>query len=257
MNEKVNELNLKHTHFVTPHGLDEEGHYTTAYELAQIADYALNIKEFSEIVKTKVHNVTINGNAKTITNTNELLGYLNGVNGVKTGFTNGAGRCLVTSVDRDGFNIITVVLGADTKKIRTKDSINLIEYIYTKYELVNLEELINNEFANWNRINASRIIVNKAVSTGLKLGLENIKYKFYPVKKEDINNIKININSLKYLEAPVEKNKKIGEVKVQIGEKNVFSIEIITTNAIEKKNMWDYILELICRYKYIKLKTLQ
>ena len=257
MNKKANELNLKHTHFVTPHGLDEEGHYTTAYELAQIADYALNIKEFSEVVKTKVHNVTINGNVKTITNTNELLGYLNGVNGVKTGFTNGAGRCLVTSVERDGFNIITVMLGADTKKIRTKDSINLIEYIYSNYELVNLEELINNEFANWNKINANRIIVNKAVSTELKLELENIKYKFYPVKKEEINNIEININSLKYLEAPVEKNKKIGEIKVQIEEKNIFSVEIITTNAIEKKNMWDYMLELICKYKYIKLKTLQ
>lgn len=244
MNKKANELNLRHTHFVTPHGLDEEGHYTTAYELAQIADYALNIKEFSEIVKTKVHNVIINGNAKTITNTNELLGYLNGVNGVKTGFTNGAGRCLVTSVERDGFNIITVVLGADTKKIRTKDSINLIEYIYSNYELVNLEELINNEFANWNRINASRIVVNKAVSTELKLGLGDIKYKLYPVKKEEINNIKININFLKYLEAPVEKNKEIGEVKVQIDKKNICNVEIITTNILEKKNIWDYMLEL-------------
>lgn len=257
MNKKANELNLKHTHFVTPHGLDEEGHYTTAYELAQIADYALNIKGFSEVVKTKVHNVIINGNEKTITNTNELLGYLNGVNGVKTGFTNGAGRCLVTSVDRDGFNIITVVLGADTKKIRTKDSINLIEYIYTKYELGKLEELINNEFANWNKINASRIIVNKAVSTELKLELGNIKYKFYPLKKEEINNVKININSLKYLEAPVEKNKKIGEIKVQIGEENIFSVEIITTNVIEKKNVWDYMSELISKYKYIKINTLQ
>lgn len=257
MNKKANELNLKHTHFVTPHGLDEEGHYTTAYELAQIADYALNIKEFSEVVKTKVHNVTINGNVKTITNTNELLGYLNGVNGVKTGFTNGAGRCLVTSVERDGFNIITVVLGADTKKIRTKDSINLIEYIYSNYELVNFEELINNEFANWNKINASRIVVNKAVSTELKLALEDIKYKFYPVKKEEINNIKININFLKYLEAPVEKNKKIGKVEVQIKEKNIFSVKIIITNSLEKKNIWDYMLELIRKFKYIKLKTLQ
>lgn len=251
MNKKANELNLEHSHFITPHGLDEEGHYTTAYELAQIADYALNIKEFSEVVKTKVHNVTINGNVKTITNTNELLGYLNGVNGVKTGFTNGAGRCLVTSIERDGFNIITVVLGADTKKIRTKDSINLIEYIYLNYELVNLEELINNEFANWNRINANRIIVNKATTAELKLGLENIKYKFYPVKKEEINNIKVNINSLKYLEAPVEKNKKIGEVEVKIGEKNIFNLEIVTKENLEKKNVWKYILEFIYKFKYL------
>ena len=90
MNKKAQELNLKHTHFITPHGLDEEGHYTTGYELALIADYALNIEKIAKVVSTKVHNVNINGNIKTITNTNELLGYLDGVNGIKTGFTNGA-----------------------------------------------------------------------------------------------------------------------------------------------------------------------
>ena len=98
MNKKVEELNLKDTHFVTPHGLDEEEHYTTAYELAKIADYALNIEEIEKIVKTKTYTVSINGYSKNITNTNELLGYLEGVYGVKTGFTNGANRCLVTSV---------------------------------------------------------------------------------------------------------------------------------------------------------------
>ena len=126
MNKKAEELGLKDSHFVTPHGLDMPEHYTTAYELALIADYALNIEKISDVVRTKTYTVSINGNSKTISNTNELLGYLNGVNGVKTGFTNGAGRCLVTSVSRNGLNIITVVLGADTKKIRTKDSISLI-----------------------------------------------------------------------------------------------------------------------------------
>ncbi len=77
MNKKAEELGLKDTHFVTPHGLDEEEHYTTAYELAKIADYALKCKEFAKIVKTKNYTVTINGNAKNLTNTNELLGNLN------------------------------------------------------------------------------------------------------------------------------------------------------------------------------------
>ena len=156
MNKKAKELKLKNSHFVTPHGLDEEEHYTTAYELALITDYALNIDKIAEVVKTKSYTVSINGYSKTITNTNELLGYLDGVNGVKTGFTNGAGRCLVTSVERDGFNIITVVLGADTKKFRTKDSISLIEYVYSNYELVNLEELINQKFDEWSKINESK-----------------------------------------------------------------------------------------------------
>ncbi|MCI9366066.1 MAG: D-alanyl-D-alanine carboxypeptidase [Clostridia bacterium] len=73
MNKKAKELELKDTHFVTPHGLDESEHYTTAYELAKIADYALNIEEIANIVKTKSYTVNINGNPKNINNTNELL----------------------------------------------------------------------------------------------------------------------------------------------------------------------------------------
>ena len=120
MNEKANELDLKNTHFVTPHGLDETEHYTTAYELAKITNYALKNKKFSQIENTKTTTININGAPKTINNTNELLGNLNGVDGVKTGFTNNAGRCLVTSTSRNGHRIICVVLGADTKKIRTR-----------------------------------------------------------------------------------------------------------------------------------------
>ena len=253
MNKKSKELNLKHTHFITPHGLDEEGHYTTAYELALMADYALNIAKFSEVVSTKVHNVNINGHIKTITNTNELLGYLNGVNGVKTGFTNGAGRCLVTSITRDSFNVITVVLGADTKKIRTKDSISLIEYIYKNYELIDIEELVNKEFKNWQKINLHRITINKNESKNLEVELDNLQYTLYPVKKEEISNVKASISSLKYLEAPVEENTKIGEIRVENGKENICNIDIITKNRIDKKSTGYYFIELIGK---LKLQTM-
>lgn len=76
MNEKAESLNLKDTHFVTPHGLDEDEHYTTAYELAKIADYALKNPKFTKIVSMESYTVNINGNSKNIRNTNELLGYL-------------------------------------------------------------------------------------------------------------------------------------------------------------------------------------
>ena len=155
MNNKTEELGLEQTHFKTPHGLDDEEHFTTALELAKITDYALKIDKFKQVVATKTYTVTINNYKKTISNSNELLGNLYGVNGVKTGFTNGAGRCLVTSVDREGFNIITVVLGADTKKMRTKDSINLVEYVYNNYERINLQDLIKEEFNKWKSLNGS------------------------------------------------------------------------------------------------------
>lgn len=120
MNKKKDELELYNTHFVTPHGLDNDEHYTTAYELAKLTDYALSNEKFAQIVNTKTYNVTINGATRTINNTNELLGNLQGVNGVKTGFTANAMRCLVTSCTRNSNQIITIVLGCDTKKKRTR-----------------------------------------------------------------------------------------------------------------------------------------
>ena len=152
MNKKAQELGLKNTSFVTPHGLDEDGHHTTAYELAVLTDYALNNPKFAKVVNTKNYTVTINGTPKDLSNTNELLGYLQGVNGVKTGFTNNALRCLVSSTVRNNFNIITVVLGADTKKIRTMDSIKLIEYTYQNYEQVDLTKPLNEEYEKWKEL---------------------------------------------------------------------------------------------------------
>ena len=112
MNIKAKELGLSNSHFVVPHGLDNDEHYTTAYELAKMADYALKIEKFKEIVSTKVTTIYINGYARSINNTNQLLGSIAGVYGVKTGFTNGAGRCLVCSCKRGDLDIITVIIGA-------------------------------------------------------------------------------------------------------------------------------------------------
>ena len=244
MNKKANELGLKDSHFVTPHGLDNEEHYTTAYELALIADYALDIEKIAEVVKTKNYTVKINGYSKNITNTNELLGYLDGVNGVKTGFTNGAGRCLVTSIERDGFNIITVVLGADTKKFRTKDSISLIEYVYSNYEVVNLEELINKEYEEWKRISKKRIYIYKGKNNNIQTKLEEYKYKFYPIKKENIKNINIQIENINtYFEAPVRKNVLIGKLILSIGKEELLNIDILTNENIERKDIKNYIFE--------------
>lgn len=244
MNKKAEELGLKDSHFVTPHGLDMPEHYTTAYELALIADYALNIEKISEVVKTKTYTVAINGNSKTISNTNELLGYLNGVNGVKTGFTNGAGRCLVTSVSRNGFNIITVVLGADTKKIRTKDSISLIEYTYSNYELVDLEKIVQQKFDIWRTINENSIYVYKGKKNKLTTKIEDYKYKIYPVKKDKVKDIKVEIENMQMnFEAPVIKNKKIGDLVISISEEEIMRIDILTNNNVQRKGIREYILE--------------
>lgn len=245
MNKKASEMGLVNSHFMTPHGLDQEKHYTTAYELACMADYALNIPKFREIVGSKKYNITINARSSLIGNTNELLGNLYGVYGVKTGFTNGAGRCLVTACKRDDIDIITVVLSANTKKERTLDSVKLIEYANKNYDVINIEEKIKEKFNNWKQLNEKRIYINKAKTQNINLQIEELKYSKMAVNKKDIDKINIEINSLYYLEAPVYENQIIGNVKVKIGDETIAILNIYNKELIHKKDIFDYFIDFL------------
>lgn len=238
MNKKAKELGLNNTHFVTPHGLDNPAHYTTAYELALLTDYALNNKKFSEIVSCKTKTILINGQQREIYNTNELLGNLNGINGVKTGFTNNAGRCLVTSCTRDGKNIISVVLGADTKKLRTKDSIQIIEYTYATYSQIKLKEKIEDYFNNWTKEN--NIQIEKGKEEYVLPQLESIPYEHYLVKDGEEQHIEIQMECKTKMIAPVEANTAVGILKVMFENEKLLELELAVPNKIERKEPIDY-----------------
>lgn len=240
MNQKVKKLQLKTTNFVTPHGLDDPEHYTTAVELAKIADYALENETFCKIVGTKNYTITINGYPKNINNTNELLGYLPNVYGVKTGFTNNAGRCLVTSIKKDNMDIITIVIQADTKKDRTKDSINLINYIFSNYEKINIQEIVNKEFEEWCDINLKRINVNRANVDCYEVYKDELKQDTLVLKKEQISKITTEINAVYNYEAPVDANTLIGEQKILVDNETIEIDKIYFKNSIDKKSIWDY-----------------
>ena len=248
MNKKAEEIGLENTNFVTPHGLDADEHYTTAYELAMLTDYALENEIFASIVNTKTCNITINGYSRAISNTNELLGNLNGVYGVKTGFTNGAGRCLVTSVKRDDLDIICVVLGADTKKIRTIDSIKLIEYTFRSFQKVDITAIIENNFNDWKNINSGRIIIEKGIKKGIDIKLDKYNLNRYTIKNNTENLFNIKINAKIGLIAPVEENVKIGELQVMYGEEIILNIPILTAERVRKKGIVEYMLEMTRNY---------
>lgn len=238
MNEKASELGLTNTHFVTPHGLDDANHYTTALELAKLTDYAMNNETFAKIVGTKSITIYINNQPRQINNTNELLGTLNGVVGVKTGFTNNAGRCLVTETKRNNMDIITIVLGADTKKDRTKDSVNLIEYTFSKYKMYNVEEQIIEEFNKWKNINEKRILITKGKQSNPKLALGAIEKAIIPICDDD--KIEYSINVLTEVEAPVEQWNVIGTLTVKLNGEILENIDIVNINEVQKRDWKDY-----------------
>lgn len=250
MNAKCTSWNLTSTHFVTPHGLDNDNHYTTAYELAIITNYALKNETFHNFVETKNYTVTINGYPKTLSNTNELLGNLNGVYGVKTGFTNGANRCLVTAVKRDNMDLICIVLGADTKKDRTKDSIQLIEYAFKNYTMINIREKIMTEFNNWKMCNYSSFKVQKGISNNVDVILADLPFDFFPVNCNHINDVSIYIYCKTTFEAPLNADTAIGYLTVGVHNKNILSLDIYNSNSIFQKDLSDFLNDMIKNYTY-------
>ena len=247
MNEKAIELGLTNTHFVTPHGLDDANHYTTALELAKLTDYAMDNETFAKIVGTKSTTIYINNQSRQINNTNELLGVLNGVVGVKTGFTNNAGRCLVTETKRNNMDIITIVLGADTKKDRTKDSVNLIEYTFSKYKMCNLEEQIIKEFNKWKNINEKRILIIKGKTSNPKLALGAIEKAIIPICDND--KIEYSINALTEAKAPVEQWNVMGTLTVKLNGKILENIDIVNVNEVQKRDWKDYFKIVLNRFE--------
>ena len=241
MNEKANSLGLSNTHFVTPHGLDEDEHYTTAYELALLSNYAMNNEIFAKIVGTKNYTITINGYPKVLTNTNELLGVLNGVYGIKKGFTNGANRCLVTSCKRGNMDIICVVLGADTKKYRTTDSVKLIEYTFNNFTYVNIEEILSNYFEIWKREKFHTITIAKGVSNHLDITFEELPYSSIPIRNDLIDKLHVYINYESNLNAPIIKGTSIGTMTLELEGTTIYYSNIFINTDIERKNVFDYL----------------
>ena len=247
MNVKASSLGLTNTHFVTPHGLDNDEHHTTAYELALLTNYALENETFRKLVNTTNYTVSINGSPKNIHNTNELLGNLNGVYGVKTGFTNGANRCLVTACKRGDLDIICVVLGADTKKFRTQDSVKLIEYSFSNFHMINIKDSIINDFEVWKSNNLFRFKIDKGISSSVDVYLSEIPYTFYPVNK-DITSVSTNISSCFTFDAPFYKDCKVGCLDVFIGDEAIFSLDIFNLYTIDKMDTWSYLHSFFINY---------
>lgn len=256
MNTRATELGLKNTNFETPHGLDANNHYTTAYELAVLTNFALNNETFLKIVGTKSCTISINGRLKQISNTNELLGNLNGVYGVKTGFTNGANRCLVTACKRENLDIICVVLGADTKNFRTKDSIKLIEYSFKNFTPVRIEDIVLKEFENWKKNNLSNFKIIKGKNKNISIKILPLEHPTIAIDKNLIQSINIQINCQNILECPIKEKSIIGNVIVYSGNKEIANTSIILENDLDKKNVLDYIFELFSKKWWLEIKFL-
>ena len=145
-------------------------------------------------------------------------------------------------------DLICIVLGDEKKKDRTKDSIELIEYAFKHFKMVNIREKIMAEFDNWKMCNLSSFTVEKGISNNLDIILKDLPYEFYPVNCNHINDVSIYIYCNTTFQAPLQANCAIGYLTVSINNINILSLDIYNSNLILKKKYSDFWNNLIKEY---------
>ena len=229
MNDKVKQLGLKNTVFKNSTGLDEPGHYSSAHDMARIAKELLTheqILEFSKIYEDYLRTDT--QNKFWLVNTNKLVRFYEGADGLKTGFTDNAGYCMAVTAKRNNMRLIAIVLGEESGKVRNNETMELLDYGFNTYKV----DLIKSK--------------NDKVAT-VKLDKSNIEnVDIYP--KEDITILgKKTDPSLKYdleikidkIDLPIKKNTKVGRIIVKNNNKVVREVSAVIRDNLEKKNFID------------------
>ena len=227
MNEKAKEIGAKNSHFANTHGLDADGHYTTAYDLALITCYALNNDTFREIVSTKQIEITNSkpdqDGTRYLRNKNKLLFRLDGCIGVKTGFTNKAGRCLVSAIERNGMRLVCVVLNCGPM---FEESEKLLNFCADNYSLVDVTSLYNYD-------RKIKVLDGREKETTV-----GTKGKFiYPLSNYEQKKLRFLYILPETLTAPQKKGEEIGKIEVFLGNDLLFSEKVYTIEEIKPKTV--------------------
>lgn len=242
MNEKARLLGATSTHFTSPHGLDNDNHYTTANDLLIFTKYLLKIDYLAQLVNLKEATIKIGNRVKNIRTTNEMHSIYEDVTGVKTGFTNKAGRCLITSLKRNDRELIIIVLGADTKKQRTLETIQLINYGMNNFEKVDLYQKMKKQFL---------ISVEKSKEKRFEILISGEKFDL--LKKSEKDKIRYEYNISNKLIAPVREGQNLGEISIFLDDKLLNIVNLTAAYPIERKNIGEYFEEILKnKLKYIE-----
>lgn len=222
MNEKAKSLGCKNTSFKNPHGLDEKNHYTTAYDLSLIAKELVKYDYALKLTSTYEDYINIKGENHWLVNTNKLIRFYEGMDGLKTGYTDEAGYCLTSTMKKNNMRLLGIVMKEDTKEHRTEDTISLMEYGFSMYgsqTVINKDEFEETTYIS----NAD----NRNVKYYLK---DNVNL----IVNKNTKNIDYKIDKKLYdLKAPIKKNTKVGVLKISYDNKE-YSYDLIVKEDIKK-----------------------
>lgn len=225
-NEFVARLGLVDTHLVTPNGLHDDNHFTSALDLARVTAYALNNPTFAEIVKTQktvIPNEFKTNENRLLKNKNKLLAQLADADGVKTGYTKKAGRCFVGSATRNGMQLVCVLLDC---KPMFEDCAKLLERGFDEFELVDLLSAYDA---------CGKIKVTKADKN--EVGIFTRSEFVYPLTAQEKSNVHITRNLPESVAAPIKKNQEVGQLEINLGNDLIFCEKIYTINSVESNDL--------------------
>ena len=226
MNEKAGEIGAYNTHFANPNGLPDDNHYTTAFDLAKIAAYGYSIPHFEEIVSRQEATYEwVKDPSKQLRNENQMLWLYRGGNGVKTGYTEAAGRCLVSAARRDGMQLVAVVLDS---YYMWNDSIALLDYGFQNArpkDLVKKGEVVAKVKVADGRQDELELVAAESMIAAEKVG-ENGKVE----KKVEVPD---------EVAAPIKKGDVVGKVVCYYDGKRQGAINLLAANDVEYYSFWD------------------
>lgn len=226
MNQKVKDLGLKNTVFTNCTGLDEDGHYSTAYDMAMIAKELLKheqILEFSSVYEDYLR--VDKPNKFWLVNTNKLVRFYQGADGLKTGFTDAAKYCMAVTAKRDNMRLIAVVLGENSGKERNSETMELLDYGFNLYKV----DLVKSKDDN-----VGLLRIDKASKKEIKVYPE--KDITVLGKKSDASisyNVSLKLDSLKL---PMKKNSVVGKIFVKSGDKKILEVNAIIKEDVTNMN---------------------
>lgn len=232
MNRTALKAGAADSNFVNPHGLHDKKHYTTARDLAIISAYAMKNATFREIVSTKRIVIPWQGHDcdRELINKNKILSTLEGGDGIKTGYTSTAGRCLVASATRNGMNVIAVVLNCVPMFESCRE---LIDQAFTDYRNIDISEKIEDEvFARVN--NGKQKYVGLSVNEPI----------FYPLANNEESELKIETEGIVAMNAPVKKGKQNGKIKIYLKNRLLFEKKLYTIDKVNALSIGDMLAEI-------------
>lgn len=228
MNEKARDLGLTSTNFVNVYGLDADGHLSSARDMAKMAKELIKhdlILKYSSIYEEYLKKQ--DGSSLWMVNTNKLVRFYQGVDGLKTGYTGKAGYCLTATGEWKGLRLISVVMGEPSQDERTKDTVSLLNYGKSVYKVNNILEkdsILGEIDIELGQKLKEEIIIQEDVKDLVKINGEEKNYS-YKMRLDEVR-------------APVKKGDKVGILEIYANEEKIKEVNLTVKESVEKCSFW-------------------